>query len=256
MSMEKTVGSLLADMFNVATEDLVLTVEETEFSLADLIEMMIAAEDSAPVPPQRGSAAYLDTIRTVSKEEELPRVTHALACLWRDYGWRGPLDVMVQWVHQIEHAEFLPPSVRDMFGAVRIDHILLIEPGDETVLQLAADHAEEAVAEEGAAPHEAFSEGLRMSEFAFTVARQWRPVLDDAFRAEARNCQDRRGVFAALYRGPGRADGETLIQAALLLATAAAVVRNLPALADDVLQRAVTTGRMNSPWAILHQRNR
>lgn len=196
-----------------------------------------------PQPPKRGSDSYHALIEKISLLEELEKMTSALSGMWDEYGWRGALDVMVAWIIQIEdHPNAADREVRDVDGVFNLANVLVTEPDEDDLLRMAHASARDAIAK-GRAPHEAFRRGLEQSQNAVGLARRWLPHFRNAFstaREELSHNRDRL-VFADLYHGPGRNDCHGLIQAAVLLGTAAMGVRNEDALVR--LARALAPGR-------------
>lgn len=235
--------------------------EAEEVSLLDILEFAAAfsaAFSTVPEVPERGSDDYIKTLELIAELEDQETVSNALNGLWEDFGWRGMLDMMVEWVLQIDTHPNLRPGARDMFGVVDISTIIMIKPDDELMLHIAARHTKKAAArEEDIAPHEAFKRSMEMSERVAELGTRWQPTFRAAFKAATECAQGqsvvlpgqranggpaqdrweetairaaRQQVFAALFRGPNRTDRTELMSVAMMLATAAMGVRNAPEL--------------------------
>ncbi|MFE2934885.1 hypothetical protein [Streptomyces sp. NPDC059278] len=244
--------------------------EAEEVGLLDILEFaatFAAALSVAPEVPERGSADYIQTLEAVAELEDQEDVTNALSGLWGDFGWRGLLDMMVEWVLQIDTHPNLRPESRDMFGVVDISTIIMLNPDEELMLHIAARHTKKSAArEEDIAPHEAFKRSMEMTERVAELGARWQPTFHAAFKA-ATECakaqsvvlsgqranggtaqnrweetairEARQKVFAALFRGPTRTDRQELMSVAMMFATAAMGVRNSP----EMLRKFNSIGR-------------
>lgn len=252
----------LADALGITPEELAGMGSEVGISTAQIAAALHAAERSIapPAPPKRGTPGYREVIQAVAWTEELEKVINALKNLWDEYGWRAVLDVMAQWVRQIDAHPQLDPRSRDMSGVVNIATVLVTNPDEDHVLRMASDLSTDYI-QQGVAPHEAFRKGMDIATQAVKLAQDWLPHLRAAFAAAREDTPDPdRAVFAALFHGPGRTDKHDLIQAAVLLGTAAMGVRN-----RDKLTKAaehlppghtlVDNGEINPLWKSGYKRH-
>lgn len=230
-------------------------------ALGQILTPLLMEAFAAPTPPRRGSDDYMEAITVLANTDELQTALRGMSILWGDYGWRGPLDLMTEWILQIDTDPQAGPGDRDMFGVIDIGRLILLDPEPEKLLEIATENLRNPEYTNGAKPHEAFKESMRLSERAVTVGLAWRPALRAAFAAarelggqkhlfhrqgvpvaseaqqqameESEVAEVRRRVFAALFHGPGRTDRTTLFQAALMVGTAAIGVRLRQALTAD-----------------------
>jgi hypothetical protein len=244
----------LADLFdpNVATVIDTGAEEGAAGFLAEFLALALAAVDDAqpPAPPKRDSAEYAQAIATVAHMDDLERVIGALRLLWNDYGWRGPIDVMSEWIAQIETAPLTRDSrFRDLVGAVDLRTLIVIEATEEQRLRMAADKQQK-LQQEGLAPHLALQQGLAETEAGINLTKRWLPYLHAALVA-AHTSRDRRAIAAELFKSPDRKDPTELIKGAAILGTAAYGVRHHDAMAaryEEVAQgREVVSDASISP---------
>ncbi|MEV6400522.1 hypothetical protein AB0M39_38050 [Streptomyces sp. NPDC051907] len=261
MTFEEEAIDLLAELFG---EDADIVIEDTgaQVDLPEFAGVLASLTPAEPVPPKRGSDEYMDVVRQVARLEVATQAVNALHIFWDDFGWRGPLDLMTEWVIQIEHHPNTADESRDMFGVVDLGTIVMLKPNEEHLLRIASRQSRDPEIAEGLAAHEAFSYALSLTERAVNVGAAWKPAFRAAFAAAHEpdlTAKDRRrAVFAALFRGPGRTDKRELLQAALMLATAAMGVRNREQLTENFLKSrqdsVYDTGQINPSWSAHYSR--
>lgn len=248
----------MSDLENLLNElldpETAVDVGGVELTLAEFLAIADAldTEPAEVTPPKRDTPQYRDAILAVSELDDLKTVVSALRQLHDDYGWRGPVDVMAEWVGQIERTEFYSPRYRDLTGTVDLTRIIVIDADEEQQLRMAADRQHKYRTSQGLAPHAAFQEALAQTEQGLSLTRRWHPHLRAALTA-AHATGDRRAVVAELFRAPGRTDREELIKGAMVLGTAAYGVRHHQALAsrfDEVAngRESVTDPSITPGW--------
>jgi len=230
-----------ADLFGENTK-VVLGDTGIEVGFNEFLDMATGgAFDDGPPAPRRDSQEYRETITYVAGLDRLEVVISSLKGLLEDYGWRGPVDVMAEWIAQIERSPMTRDGrFRDMTGVVDLATIIVMDADDEQRLRIAADKREKYTAEEGLPPHLAFQKALADTDNGIDLTRRWQPYLRAALSA-ARTTGDRRAVVGELFRAPGRKDPQELIQGAMVLGTAAYGVRNHDAMVAQM--DAVAPGR-------------
>jgi hypothetical protein len=234
------VSDLEAFMAELLGPDTTVVMDGTglEVDLNTFLSMAMAILDD-DTPPKRSTPEYAQLIAHVAHLDELHRVVGSLQHLHSDYGWRGPLDVMSEWIAQMENSPAArDPKFRDLTGAVDLTTLLVIHVDDEQRLRLAADKKEQYEAK-GLPPHEAFRRGLAETEAGIALAQRWLPYFRAALSA-AHTAKDRRAITAELFKAPGRTDREELLKAAMVVGTAAYALRHHDALAAR--HEAVTDG--------------
>lgn len=217
----------LADLIGPDTS-IVLGDTGVEMTLSDFLTLASvgAFDDDDVTPPKRDSADYREAITSVATSDSLEHVINALKCLHADYGWRAVLDVMAEWIGQIERAALTQDDrYRDLTGTVDLRMIIVVDADEEQRLRIAADKKEKYVTEEGLAPHLAFQKGLAETEAGIELTSRWYPHFRAALAA-AHTTHDRRSVIAELFKAPFRADPDELIKGAMVLGTAAYGVRH------------------------------
>lgn len=199
---------------------------DVEAFFRELLAMSDEVFSQAPSAPQRGSAEYRETITFVAEQDSLDGVHSALKHLYVDYGWRGPVDVMAEWIAQIENAPLTRnPRYRDLTGTVELKTIIVIDATEEQRLRMAAGKQAAYQEEDGVAPHVAFQQGLADTEAGIEMTARWYSYFRAALAA-AHTTGDRRNVVAELFKAPGRKDGNELVRGGLVLGTAAYGVRH------------------------------
>lgn len=221
-----SVEAFLAELIGPDTR-IALGEGEATVSIAEFAELTALVADLRDVvaPPRRDSFEYREAIAYVAELDELDRVMGALDLLHDDYGWRGPADVMTEWVLQMDRHPLTQSSRwRDMTGVVDLTQVVVIRADEEQRLRIAADKKELYEAQ-GLPPHEAFQKGLAQTEAGIALCERWMPYFHAALRA-AHTTGDRRAVLGELFRAPGRTDRTELIKGASVLGTAAYGIRH------------------------------
>lgn len=224
--MTSPLEEFFADLFGKDTK-VVLGDTGMEVTFDQFLELATGgAFDDEPPAPRRDSQEYRETITYVAEMDHLDGVISALKGLLEDYGWRGPVDVMAEWIAQIERSPLTRDSrFRDMTGVVDLATIIVMDADEEQRLRIAADKKEKYTAEEGLPPHVAFQKALADTESGIELTRRWQPYFRAALSA-AHTARDRRAVVAELFRSPGRKDPQELVRGAMVLGTAAYGVRH------------------------------
>lgn len=223
--MTSPLEEFFIDMFGSDTE-VVLGDSGIAIGFGEFLNLATAGFLDDVTPPKRNSPEYRETIVYVAQSDRLEDVASSLKGLYSDYGWRGVLDVMAEWVAQIENAPLTRSArYRDVTGTVELKTIIVIEATEEQRLRMAADKQQKIMKEEGLAPHLAFQQGLADTEAGIGLTERWYPYFRAALQA-AHTTRDRRAVIAELFKSPFRDNPKEMVQGGLVLGTAAYGVRH------------------------------